>query len=325
MERGYNNESKTERILTIYQMLCDGEYVNKASIADMFQVNPRSVQRDIDDLRAYFANQSISNSGVGPTILYDRSKNGYYLDYENERMTGSELLAVCKIILASRAFTKEELIPILNKLIQSCFSAADRKQVMELISNEEYHYIEPNHHTAFVNDLWEIGKAVKSHQVIRMQYGKLKEVKAVSRTVKPVGLLFSEFYFYLIAFIDKKESGEEEYLSPAIYRIDRIKSFQVLKKKFDVPYRDRFEEGEFRKRVQFMYGGPLQRITFEYSGLSLEAVLDRFPTAEILEERNDGIEDRKVYIVRVEVFGEGVDMWLRGQGDNIKIVSRKII
>lgn len=66
MERGYSNESKTERILTIYQMLCDGEYVNKASIADMFQVNPRSVQRDIDDLRAYFANQSISNSSVGP-------------------------------------------------------------------------------------------------------------------------------------------------------------------------------------------------------------------------------------------------------------------
>ena len=34
----------------------------------------------------------------------------------------------------------------------------------------------------------------------------------------------------------------------------------MLDEHFRVPYRDRFEEGEFRKRVQFMYGGKLERI-----------------------------------------------------------------
>ena len=37
----------------------------------------------------------------------------------------------------------------------------------------------------------------------------------------------------------------------------------------------RSAEGEFRKRVQFMYGGRLEHIRFRYTGPSLEAVLDR--------------------------------------------------
>ena len=38
-----------------------------------------------------------------------------------------------------------------------------------------------------------------------------------------------------------------------------------------------------RKRIQFMYGGELQTIRFEYTGPSLESVLDRLPTAKVLQ------------------------------------------
>ena len=75
-----------------------------------------------------------------------------------------------------------------------------------------------------------------------------------------------------------------------------------------MPYKDRFQEGEFRKRVQFMYGGKLERIKFKYTGPSIEAVLDRLPTAEIISQDEDG------WTVEAEVFGKGVDMWLRSQG-----------
>ena len=81
-----------------------------------------------------------------------------------------------------------------------------------------------------------------------------------------------------------------------------------------MPYKDRFDDGEFRKRVQFMYSGELQKVTFEYSGPSIESVLDRLPTAEILSEK-DG-----VYTVRVEVYGNGIKMWLRSQGNMIELI-----
>jgi hypothetical protein len=56
-------------------------------------------------------------------------------------------------------------------------------------------------------------------------------------------------------------------------------------------------------------------VTFEYSGLSVESVLDKFPTAEVLSERHGK------YTIKVEVYGDGIDMWLRSQGDKVKILT----
>ena len=62
-------------------------------------------------------------------------------------------------------------------------------------------------------------------------------------------------------------------------KIDRIRSFQVLDEHFYVPYRDRFEEGEFRKRVQFMYGGKPDdtRPQSALNALSIYANQKKFP------------------------------------------------
>ena len=77
-------------------------------------------------------------------------------------------------------------------------------------------------------------------------------------------------------------------------------------------YAKRFQEGEFRKRVQFMYGGKLQKIRFKYTGPSIESVLDRLPTAEILSQDDSG------WLVSAEVFGKGIEMWIKSQGEYIE-------
>ena len=64
-----------------------------------------------------------------------------------------------------------------------------------------------------------------------------------------------------------------------------------------------------------MYGGKLQKVKFKYKGTSVEAVLDRLPTAKILEEK-DG-----VYTISAEVFGKGINMWLRSQGENVEVME----
>lgn len=72
-----------------------------------------------------------------------------------------------------------------------------------------------------------------------------------------------------------------------------------------------------RKRIQFMYGGKLRRIQFKYTGPNIEAVLDRLPTARVVEELPEGGQ-----LVEAEVFdGNGLDMWLRSQGDWIQSIS----
>lgn len=303
---------KSDRVLRIYFKLAQGEAFTKKELAQHFHVTERSIQRDLGALRCFLDEQDI-----GQEIIYDKASRGYHIqDVAPQTLSNSEILAVCKILLESRSMRKDEILPILDKLISRCVPEQNKKAVQELIANEKYHYIEPRHNKKVLSGLWEIGQAVQRHQVMEIQYERLKDPKLVMRRVQPAGIMFSEYYFYLTAFLeDKTDFDKPDDLFPTIYRIDRIRSFKVLDEHFRVPYRDRFEEGEFRKRVQFMYGGKLERIQFRYTGPSVEAVLDRLPTAEIVDSNDKG------WIISAEVFGKGIEMWLKSQGDYIEKID----
>lgn len=59
------------------------------------------------------------------------------------RFSNEEVLAITKILLDSRAFTKDEMMQMLDKLIECCVPPQNQSLVSELIANERYHYIEP--------------------------------------------------------------------------------------------------------------------------------------------------------------------------------------
>lgn len=235
------------------------------------------------------------------------------------KFSNSEVLAICKILLDSRAFTKKEMTSMLDRLISCCVPKTNQQLVKDLISNEVFHYVEPRHKIKFIDIMWNIGQAIHGHNYIDIDYIRMKDKAMVRRKLKPVAIMFSEYYFYLTAFIDDKDVRKNfDVINdsfPTIYRIDRIRHLRVLDEKFHIPYSSRFEEGEFRKRIQFMYGGKLQKVKFQYFGNDIDAVLDRLPTAKILSE------EEGVYTVAAEVFGKGIDMWLKSQGSMIKMID----
>lgn len=315
------NTDKVERVLGIYTKLMNGSLVNKATEAINYNVNERTIQRDIDDIRNYLEQRGVED-GIVNSVIYDRANKGFRLEQIYKlKFTNPEILAICKILLDSRAFTKKEMEGMLDKLVDTCVPKTNQKLVKELILNEEFHYIEPRHKSVFIDKMWEIGQAINSNNYIEVKYKRTKDKAVVTRKLKPVAIMFNEMYFYMAAFIDdeevKKDFSVTEDLSPTIYRIDRIKQYRVLEERFRIPYANRFEEGEFRKRIQFMYGGKLQKVRFTYSGNSVEAVLDRLPTASI-ESEVDG-----VYTISAEVFGKGIEMWLKSQGDMVQIIEMR--
>lgn len=316
--------NKIERVLGIYTKLINGALINKSEEAQNYGVNERSIQRDIDDIRNYMDLQAAAD-GVINSVIYDRQAKGYRLEQIYKlKFTNPEILAICKILLDSRAFTKKEMQVMLGKLIDTCVPEDNKKLVKELISNEEFHYIEPRHGNIYVEKMWEIGQAIHNNQYIEIKYQGIQGSTVKTRKLKPLAVMFSEYYFYLTAFIEDDKVRENfnviDDSFPTIYRIDRIQELTVLEEKFRIPYADRFEEGEFRKRIQFMYGGKLRRVKFKYMGYSIEAVLDRIPTARILSEEPHEDGKRIVYTVSAEVFGDGIDMWLRSQGENIRVI-----
>lgn len=302
---------KNQRILDIYLRLLNNQEVNRRKLALEYQISERTVHRDISDLRNF-----LLSTNASAEIIYDDKNNSYILyNEDNQKLSNSEILAVCKILLDSRAFLKTEMEGIINKLIKQCVPKESYLKVSKLVENEKYHYIELQHKKSYLNDLWKLGEAIQHQFKVEVEYTKVTK-KEVKRVIQPVGLMFSEYYFYLLAYIND-ESKELKGKYPTIYRVDRIKKFKILDEHFPVIYQSRFEEGEFRKRVQFMTIGELKKITFECSEQNLEAILDRLPTAEIQNKK----ENR--YIITAEVFGVGIDRWLAGQGKDIKVIEKK--
>lgn len=312
------NNGKVDRVLGIYTKLVKGNYINKAEEALNYGVNERSIQRDIDDIRNFYESK-INEDGSIQKLSYSRIEKGYHLEkIKKQSLSNGEILAICKILLDSRAFTKKEMEDILRRLVSCCTPRSSEKLVNELIINEMYHYVELRHKKSVIDDIWILGEAIKKSKYIKINYERSDKL-VVNRKVQPVAIMFSEYYFYLTAFIEDKElKNNFDVINdsfPTIYRIDRIKDLKVLNENFHIPYKDRFEEGEFRKRIQFMYGGKLKKIKFKYKGNDIEAVLDRLPTAKILSQK-DG-----EYLVVAEVFGTGIDMWIRSQGERVEVVG----
>lgn len=207
---------------------------------------------------------------------------------------------------------------ILDKLVAGCVPQKNMKLVTDLLANEKFHYVELRNTHDDLGLLWEIGKEIRAYNLIEVTYNyQSSKEKQRKRVVQPIAIMFSEYYFYLNAYIvEQNASGEyvHKYDYPAIFRIDRIESYKNLQIKFKLPYANRFEEGEFRKRVQFMYPGKLQKIQFKYKGDSPEPILDRLPTAEVNKQEDD------YYLIEAEVYGKGVIMWLLSQGTKVEVV-----
>ena len=310
-----------DRLLYMYSRLVDGKMLYKKEEAQRFGCSLRSIQRDIEDLRSFLHEQNEA-TGLVQDLVYNQKLGAYQLVPPSRNLlSNEEVFATLKILLESRAFTKKELYPIIDKLIDCCIPKTEQQRVSELIGNEKLLYVEPQHQDKFLKKMWELSGAVREQQEVTIAYRRTDGVQ-VQRTVQPVGIMFSEFYFYLIAFIAPKDKKKVKFEIendpfPTIYRIDRIKGFTITDKHFAVPYAQRFEEGEFRKRIQFMYGGHLQRLRFYFKGSCYEYILDRLPTTKVVQE------DEKGTLIEAEVFGKGIDIWLKSQGELIEVVSRQ--
>lgn len=313
---------KEERVMDIFLRLCEGKCLNKEQLVREYGVDKRTCQRDIDALRNALAEYAAREQSTGMTVEYDRIRKGFVLEGGNAVMSNSEILAVSKILLESRAFTGKEIGEILDKLVRGCAVKRDKDLISELIANEKHHYVELRNHSCIQDTLWELGEHIRQHNVLKIIYEKQVNTKEkVTRLVEPVALQFSEYYFYLHAYIVEEENGEvvRKYEYPAIFRIDRIVSFREVGKKFREEYTKRFTEGEFRKRTQFMYAGELKHVQLKYTGNSVDAILDRLPTAEIVSQKGNE------YVISAEAYGRGLLVWLLSQGNAVEVIAPETV
>lgn len=297
--------SKQDRVLSIFFRALRGEDLFVRQLADDFGTSAKSISRNLNDVKAFLADH---RELVGNTELCYSFRDKCYRLSMDGFLSSKELLSVVEVLVGSRPFSKVELLTIIDKL-RRFVSPDDRTLLGLLLQNELYHYSEIKHDCDSVQDnLWTIAKCIQEKREITINYFRMDR-SPVTHRLFPASLLFADFYYYLIAFPVNEDHGEPRY-----FRLDRIRHITVHRNNL-LPQTPTFNEGELRKKSLLMWPGKLQTIRFAFSGPSVQAVLDKLPTAKIIE-RKDG-----TYIIEAEVYGDGIKMWLLSQGSWVKALS----
>lgn len=298
---------KNERMLEIFFRALKGEQISPKKLAAEYQVSTKSISRNIAEIQSFLAEHRELMQNA--ELLYSNKKKAYILT-SDEFLKNSELLAILKVLLGCRCFSKEEILILIEKMKKHT-SAEDRASLEHIIRKEVYHYREVRSDChSVIERLWSIIQAIERKHVLTITYYKMNRSE-VRRRIKPAAVMFSEYYFYLIGYEADDASCHAKY-----FRVDRISAISESRETFRLDREHSFDEGNLRNCNQFMFPGNPIRIRFSFSGLSVQAVLDRLPTAQIIEKNGD------TCIIEAEVNdGRGLMMYLLSQGAWVKVLA----
>ncbi len=190
---------KFNRILSIYQRLIEGRVLNKQQLALEFGVSEKSIQRDIEHLNIYLGEQT---ERADLMIKYSRKQGGYILENaEQYHLRREDIFAIIKVMLGTRAFNQKEMNDLINMLLKQ-MDQSNQKMIKELIGNELLNYVPLQHNEELLTKVWEFSEIIQRRQVIEMSYTR-EDFITIKRYLQPVGIIFSEYYFYLIAYMEE--------------------------------------------------------------------------------------------------------------------------
>ena len=99
-----------------------------------------------------------------------------------------------------------ELLALTEKL-KRFTTAEDRPKINELIRRELYHYPEVKHDCESVQDrLWQVINCITDKREISIDYYKMDR-SFVTHRVRPLSVMFTDYYFYLIVFSPRSEEN----------------------------------------------------------------------------------------------------------------------
>lgn len=300
------SNGKQYRVLELFFRGLRGEDLRIRELADQYEVSTKSITRSINELKDFLADH---RELVGNTELQYSHRDKCYRLNMDEFLTNKELFSLVEVMIGTRVFSKMELLTLTEKL-KKFTTPNDRPKINELIRKELYHYAEVKHECGSLQEnLWKLVNCITERKEISIDYYRADR-SFVTHRLRPASIMFADHYFYLIAF-----KTDDEKQTPLYFRIDRIKYITEHRKRFNTENTPEFDEGLLRQRSLFMWPGILRTIRFEYSGPSVQAVLDKLPTAKIIERSG------KKYILEAEVYGDGIKMWLLSQGPWIRVIA----
>ena len=209
---------KIDRLVSIIMVLLDKERIGAQELADMFEVSPRTIYRDIDTINmAGIPVRSISGVGGGFEIMqkYKMDKNVF---------SAADLSAILMgLSNLSDMIRGNELINTLAKV--RSLIPADKANDIELKANQICIDLSPWIGNRNIQSYLEIIKtALQDRRLVSFAY-TAHHGKKTARTVEPYQLVLKSGHWYFQGYCHVRNDFR-------LFRLSRISNLQVKKENF---------------------------------------------------------------------------------------------
>jgi predicted DNA-binding transcriptional regulator YafY len=217
LEGGY--QMKVDRLVSIIMILLDKERIGAQELADMFEVSPRTIYRDIDTINmAGIPVCSTSGVGGGFEIMQK-----YKID--KKVFSTADLSAILMGLSSlSNMIRGDELVNALAKV--KSFIPADRAKDIELKANQICIDLSPWMGNRNIQPYLEIIKtALQESKLLSFEY-VAHHGNTTTRTVEPYQLVLKSSHWYLQGYCHKRNDFR-------LFRLSRISNLKIQEETFE--------------------------------------------------------------------------------------------
>ena len=209
---------KVDRLISIIMILLDKERVGAQELADIFEVSPRTIYRDIDAINmAGIPVRGASGVGGGFEIMQN-----YKVD--KKVFSTTDLSAILMGLSSlSNMMRGSELINALAKV--KSFIPADQAKDIELKANQIYIDLSPWMGSINIQPYLEIIKTARQEsKLVSFDYADRYGNKT-ARTAEPYQLVLKSSHWYLQGYCHKRNAFR-------LFRLSRISNLQMNEETF---------------------------------------------------------------------------------------------
>lgn len=211
---------KVDRLVSIIMILLDKKRIGAQELADMFEVSPRTIYRDIDTINmAGIPVRGASGVGGGFEIMpeYKIDKKVFSTDDLSALLMGLSSL--------SNVVRGDELVHALAKV--KSFIPADRAKDIELKANQIWIDLSPWTGNSNIQPYLEMIKgALQEKKLLSFEY-IAHHGKKTTRTVEPYQLVLKSSHWYLQGYCYKRNDFR-------LFRLSRMSNLQMKEETFEL-------------------------------------------------------------------------------------------
>lgn len=215
---------KVTRILILYAQLRDGKRIYKKSFCVDTQIDRRTFDRDIEDIRLF-----LSETFSGNELVYDYADESYYLKnlHYQQSLSGMDITMILEILNQSQVLRKDEF----SGLISTVLGAGEtnkRKLLKNIMDRYIQNYNDDGKSKAILKMQWDLQQCIAECDIIKLCMEDNSRIVCC-----PVALHLHNREFYLFAY------DEAEKL--VAFSMGKIESFQMMNKKFQKGLIEKFD------------------------------------------------------------------------------------